>query len=231
MSSFILKILALLFMIIDHTGFILFPDKIIFRAIGRLAFPLFAYQMAVGFSHTKDKNKHILKLLCFAIICQIPCLILNNLYNLSFSLNIIFTFVLALLLISVIEKNQIYAIENSISKLNIRNFLITSLTTIFILFIGIYFNTDYTWYGILLTVAFYFTLSKKSLSMLSLFILINISFFVNPNIMSLLAYLSLFDCIFILLFNGKRGYKNSWIFYAAYILHFVPLLFIKYYLI
>ena len=61
MSSFSLKIFALLFMIIDHIGFIIFPENLLLRAIGRLAFPLFAYQMAVGFSHTKSKEKHIIK--------------------------------------------------------------------------------------------------------------------------------------------------------------------------
>ena len=71
MSSFFLKIFALFFRIIDHVGFIIFPNNIILRAIGRLALPLFAYQMAVGFFHTRNKTKHIIKLLIFAIICQI----------------------------------------------------------------------------------------------------------------------------------------------------------------
>lgn len=38
-----IKILAALFMLIDHAGLILFPEIIILRYIGRLSFPLFAF--------------------------------------------------------------------------------------------------------------------------------------------------------------------------------------------
>jgi len=36
-----LKVLALVTMIVDHTGFFLFPDEIWWRVVGRIAFPLF----------------------------------------------------------------------------------------------------------------------------------------------------------------------------------------------
>lgn len=229
MSSFFLKIFALIFMIIDHTGFILFPGQTIFRAIGRLAFPLFAYQMAVGFSHTRNKEKHILKLLLFAILCQIPNLIMINIYENAIMFNIIFTFVLALLIIYSIEKFKFIESTGTTKKINFKNLLFSLVLTTVLILIGIYLKVDYGWYGILLTVAFYFTLHKKILSIIAFFILLNLNHIINHNFMSLLAYISMFDCIFILLFNGKRGYKFSWVFYALYIFHFIPLLAIKYY--
>lgn len=229
MSSFFLKIFSLIFMIIDHTGFILFPGQTIFRAIGRLAFPLFAYQMAVGFSHTRNKEKHILKLLLFAILCQIPNLIMINIYENAIMFNIIFTFVLALLIIYSIEKFKFIESTGTTKKINFKNLLFSLVLTTVLILIGIYLKVDYGWYGILLTVAFYFTLHKKILSIIAFFILLNLNHIINHNFMSLLAYISMFDCIFILLFNGKRGYKFSWVFYALYIFHFIPLLAIKYY--
>lgn len=225
MSSFFLKIFALIFMIIDHTGFIIFQNNLIFRAIGRLAFPLFAYQMAVGFSHTKNKPKHILKLLLFAIISQIPYSIMINLYNVTPTLNIIFTFVIALLIIYTIDMLKPINLTNK--KINIKNSFISLLLCSLLIWLGIFLKVDYTWYGILLTVAFYFSLNKKYASLIMLFILINLNYLINQNLMSALAYISLFDAIFILLFNGKKGYKISWIFYAIYLIHLLPLLFIK----
>lgn len=233
MSSFFLKIFALIFMIIDHTGYVLFPDQIIFRIIGRLAFPLFAYQMAVGYSHTKNKPKHILKLLLFAILCQIPSNLMNALYSTEISLNIIFTFVLALLVIMTIEKFPFLSKDENVLKINLnfKNFLITCLLSILLLLIGVHLNVDYSWYGILLTVAFYFTLSNKTFSILCFFILLLLNLIVKADYMSLLALISIFDCVFILFFNGKRGYKFSWIFYALYFLHFFPLLYIRHHII
>ncbi len=231
MSSFFLKIFALIFMIIDHIGFILFPNEVIFRAIGRLAFPLFAYQMAVGYSHTSNKARHIFKLVLFATLCQIPVNMIHNLYNIKFTLNIIFTFVFSLLIIFTIE-NFKFCSENKNKEFhfNIKNFFITLLMTLFLVILGIHLNVDYSWYGILLTVFFYFTLQNKSLSIISLFILLILNFLINQTFMSLLAFISLFDCVFILLFNGNQGHKISWFFYAIYFLHFFPLLLIKSYI-
>ena len=49
MTSFVLKLIAAITMLIDHTGLILFPNQMIFRIIGRLAFPIYAYCIAEGF--------------------------------------------------------------------------------------------------------------------------------------------------------------------------------------
>lgn len=73
MSSFALKILALISMTIDHIGYIFRPQHYsIYRAIGRLAFPIFAFQTGIGFSKTKNKKKHILGMIIFSIISQYP---------------------------------------------------------------------------------------------------------------------------------------------------------------
>lgn len=233
MSSFFIKIFALVFMLIDHIGFMFFSDNLIFRAIGRLSFPLFAYQLAVGFSHTRNKKKHILKLLLFAIICQIPYTLMLNCYNVTILPNIIFTFVIALLIIYVIENISFYHFdeENNKKTFCIKNFSIVLTLCTLLLALGIFLKVDYEWYGILLTIAFYFTLSKKWLSIILFFILVNLNYLFHQDLMALLAYISLFDIVFITLFNGKRGYHFSWIFYAIYFLHFFLLLLIKQFLI
>ena len=54
-----IKILACIFMLIDHIGFFLFPEIEILRIIGRLAMPLFAFFIAEGAYYTKNKLKYL----------------------------------------------------------------------------------------------------------------------------------------------------------------------------
>ena len=53
-----LKLLAALFMTIDHIGVILFPRVLVLRIIGRLALPIFAYMIAEGCKYTRNKKKY-----------------------------------------------------------------------------------------------------------------------------------------------------------------------------
>lgn len=66
LSSFWLKILALLTMTIDHLGFLLpnynYDLSVVFRYIGRLALPLFCFMIAEGAIHTKSFKKYALRL-------------------------------------------------------------------------------------------------------------------------------------------------------------------------
>ena len=156
-----------------------------------------------------------------------------NAHHLDFSFNILFTFVIALLIIYLIEdlfhKDFWEEKQNSFLK----KFLIC-FSSFFIatglLILACFFPVDYTWYGVLLTVGFYFTLKSKSFSILIFFALVNLNYFFKPsNIMNLYAYISLLDIIFILAFNGKQGYKHPWLFYLLYFLHFFPLLLLKHF--
>ena len=45
-----LKIIAMVSMLLDHMGLLFFPDEQIFRILGRIAFPIFAYMIAEGSS-------------------------------------------------------------------------------------------------------------------------------------------------------------------------------------
>lgn len=48
-----LKLIAAVSMLVDHVGCILFPYFEIFRIVGRLAFPIFAFCLAEGVRYTK----------------------------------------------------------------------------------------------------------------------------------------------------------------------------------
>ena len=69
-KSGLLKTIALVSMTIDHIGILFFPGVMIFRILGRLAMPIFAYQIAVGCRHTHNIGRYFLRLLVFAFLSQ-----------------------------------------------------------------------------------------------------------------------------------------------------------------
>ncbi|MEG2295239.1 MAG: TraX family protein, partial [Oscillospiraceae bacterium] len=56
MTSFHLKLIAIITMFIDHIGAVLFPYHGSFRLIGRISFVLFAFLLVQGFIHTSNRN-------------------------------------------------------------------------------------------------------------------------------------------------------------------------------
>ena len=65
-----LKIIALVFMFIDHAGKMLFPSVPELRLIGRIAFPIYAWCMVVGFHYTRSVPRYLLRVLAVGLISQ-----------------------------------------------------------------------------------------------------------------------------------------------------------------
>ena len=75
MSALTLRILACLFMLLDHIGYCLggsHPLYLPFRCIGRLAFPIFVFLIVNGFRHTSNRPRYALRLALFAAVSQVP---------------------------------------------------------------------------------------------------------------------------------------------------------------
>jgi len=66
----LLKLVAMIAMFIDHAGKMLFPQYPIMRVIGRIAFPIYAYCIAVGCVYTKDHLKYLKRIVLLALISQ-----------------------------------------------------------------------------------------------------------------------------------------------------------------
>ena len=66
----LLKLIAMLTMFIDHAGKMLFPQYPIMRIIGRMAFPIYAYCIAVGCVYTKDHLKYFKRIVLLALVSQ-----------------------------------------------------------------------------------------------------------------------------------------------------------------
>ena len=65
-----LKLIALVFMMTDHMGKMLFPDVPEMRMLGRIAFPLYAWCLVVGFCYTRNVWRYALRLLAVGLISQ-----------------------------------------------------------------------------------------------------------------------------------------------------------------
>jgi hypothetical protein len=104
-KPFWLKIIAIITMVIDHTGAILFPHLLFLRVIGRISFPIFGYLLASGIDTTRNKMHYGIRLGLFAIIAQ-------PFYHYAFqpqttSLNIFFTLFIAYSIITLFIHKKI----------------------------------------------------------------------------------------------------------------------------
>lgn len=77
MSAFVLKLIAVVSMLIDHAAYSLFlagvftgKGYVYMRAVGRIAFPIFAYMIVNGFVKTHDVRRYFSRLALFAVISQ-----------------------------------------------------------------------------------------------------------------------------------------------------------------
>ena len=111
MTSFILKIIGIITMLSDHIGDAILSRFSFFNLLGRISFPIFAFQTVQSYIHTNNLKKHMIKLLIFGCISQIPFMLFLSTFTERFSLNIFFTLFLGLFILYVYDKcnNKILA--------------------------------------------------------------------------------------------------------------------------
>ena len=79
LSAMTLKYIAMATMLVDHMGYVLFPWILWLRCVGRIAFPIFAFQIAEGCIRTHDRRRYALRLLLFAVLTEVPfCLLYTS---------------------------------------------------------------------------------------------------------------------------------------------------------
>lgn len=95
-----LKIIAMVTMLIDHIGYLLFPSIKILGIIGRISFPIFAFMIAEGYFYTRKKSNYFLNIFLLGIFCQAVFFIADR----SLYLNILLTFSLSILCLFLVER-------------------------------------------------------------------------------------------------------------------------------
>lgn len=216
MTSFILKIIGVITMLTDHIGDAILGEFSFLNLIGRISFPIFAFQAVQGYIHTKDFKKHMMKLFIFACISQIPFMLFLSTFTHSFSLNIFFTFFLGLLTLFVYDK--------------CKNKILGFFFVIFSSILGQLIHVDYGAFGIAFIFAFYFFKDKK-LQMAITTILLCLARYIPNIVVTPNLYLHYLSCAFfmalslipILLYHKKEGPKAKYFFYLFYPLHLLIL--------
>lgn len=228
-----LKLLALVTMLVDHIGYMYFPDEMLFRIIGRLAFPIFAYQIALGYSRTSNLKKYVLRLSLFALITQIPYSFFNP--DIKFNpihFNVLFTFIAAIGLLCVYDMG-ILKIKNYIKDKNYKHllygiFLLALAVMIIILpevisFIVKDFYLEYGLLALALVLLFHIFQEKTGVAIISIILLYllhgyyRVALF-NSAYSSALFWSNLFDFKFVWsqlnfldgLSQLQRYYFNAW---------------------
>lgn len=75
MSAFVLKLIALVSMVTDHTAALLVPLGPLYvhmRCFGRMAFLLYAFLLSEGFRHTRSAPRYARRLFLMGALAQIP---------------------------------------------------------------------------------------------------------------------------------------------------------------
>ena len=93
-----LRILALGLMLLDHLWGTVVPGNDWMTYVGRMAFPIFAFQAAQGYHHTHDFKGYCKRLLIFGLVSEIPFnLMIIGSPIFPFHQNVMFTLLLGLL--------------------------------------------------------------------------------------------------------------------------------------
>jgi hypothetical protein len=221
LSVFQIKVLAAVFMVIDHAGLFLFPQFLVLRIIGRGAFPLFAWCIANGAHYTKDMRAYLRRLFIFALISQVPFSLAYYMAGLPWwYTNVLFTLFLGLGAIYFINQTQRVSFKIGIIS-------VCAITAEII-------HSDYKIAGVLSIVVFYLCYKNmRYMALLQTFILGIIPFLLFhfeirdtlpttiPYLASPIEFFSIAALGIIAAYNHQSGRRAKYFFYWFYPLQFV----------
>ena len=228
LNAFHLKVLAMMLMFCDHLWATLLPYETWLTNLGRLAFPIFAFQIVEGFCHTGDFKKYLKRLFYFALISEIPFNLMTAGGFLNpFHQNVMFSFCISLLLIRFIQKME------GKSRLLYMGSVVLAVFGGYLL--GTITFVDYYGYGILMVLMFYL-LRQVPYGWLGILVCMAI---INGEMMGGLTYpvsllgfqfdfpqqcFALLALVPIAMYNGKQGPHSKVLQYGAYAFYPVHML-------
>lgn len=201
-----LKIFGALTMFIDHMGLMFFPDMQFFRIIGRLSFPIFAYMISEGCSHTSNKPRYFLRIFSLAFFCQVVYYIAER----SLYMSILVTFSISILLIFLLQ----YVCSLSGFR-KVLGFVGFGLALAVVLTITGVMEIDYGFWGILVPV--FASISDNRNKKLFFF---TVGLFLLSMSSGGIQRICLLSVILLYFYDGERGKANlKYFFYIFYPLH------------
>ena len=247
MSSFVLKIIAIICMFCDHFSDAIIGHLSILNIIGRVAFPIFAFQLVIGFINTRDFKKYASRLFIFSLISQIPFMLLMYVMNYDGNFNfLISNFPSIILNENILQLNIFFTLIFGLFTLliydKVPNKFLKWLCIALLIVLGEFLKVDYGGWGVFLILFIYLFYPKFTHSnilnnspILKHFIFIlgylllciyRYSSFWGTISISWIVSLILFTflpIIFMLLYNNKKGPSMKYFFYIFYPLHLIIL--------
>ena len=219
MTAFILKIIAIVAMTLNHIGHGFgeyLPDGLYYVCIGvgGMTFPIMAYLMSDGYKCTSNVKKYALRLLVFAVIALVPFWMATGYY----ALNVLFTLLIGLWML--------YLNEHMKSRV--------AFWLIFVLMTALTIFCDWSLMGVPMILLYYKLENRYARVIVPLtlvwgFMSLNcISAILIPDAMSqreIIANMlyafggSTLTIPLLLNYNGERGRSMKYLFYAYYPAH------------
>ena len=227
LNANIIKILAALFMVLDHVGYMLFPKIEILRILGRLSMPLFAFMIAEGATFTRNKFRYFLLIFLLGVIFQVVYFFVYE----SLYMGILITFSLSIIMIYTLQFFKSKMLGGKLFE-KIYSFLLFALSIFTTYILNLLFKIDYGFWGCLLplfaTLLRFDYVDKNSgaLKRVDNIPLNLISFAVGLILLCLSfgknQYYSLLALPILFFYSGDKGKLNlKYFFYIFYPLHMV----------
>lgn len=208
MTSFVLKIIAVVCMFLDHYSAVFEVYYFPFRYLGRLTMPIMCFLVANGYRYTKNLKKYIMRMLAFGAVTEV-------FFNLALfgkifapqHQNVLFTFALGLAAIHFYQKAQEEG-KNTI------------LPVAGIAVLAEILRADYGAYGIVMIIIFYITTAENKIDIkkAALYLLVlNLPYLALPE--GRIQGFSMLALVPIYFYNGRQGLKVKYFFYIFYPLH------------
>lgn len=233
MTAFALKLIAVAAMFIDHLAYTLYlagqypSDYMTMRAMGRLAFPIFAFMLANGLTHTFSRAKYLARMAAFAAVSQ-PFFALafsSTSYGgapfagfdmLAPGLNVFFTLAVSLAMLAAFDTLVAAARARRGVLCAVGALVLAGLAAALILPVS-----DYGFMGLLLTAGLYFARQSRA-AQAAVIVLWSFIEYAMPVSSWWFVVGAAAAGAAVLLYNGRRGARARWI-YAFYPAHLAAL--------
>lgn len=223
-----IKWIAVITMTIDHIGFFLLNETseiyLMSRTIGRVAFPLFAFMIAEGYFHTKNKLRYFLRLLLMGVLFEIILVLIYLGYDVNMThipflpnnislMNISWTLMLGFLGILIMDK---------FDKLG-------PLLIIPLAIISYFSAYSFYGFGLILIFGIFRSFEKRVLygSLLTLLYCFMPAIRNGVDYINWIQTISIFSFYIIKYYTGEKGKGKLKFFYLYYPFHIIVLFFIS----
>lgn len=221
-SAGTLKMIAAVTMLIDHVGAVILgrylliggyrEDTLLYsvymavRMVGRIAFPIYCFLLVEGMKHTRDVKKYACRMAVFALLSEIPfdLALSAKVMDVTYQ-NVFFTLLTGVLTMSAFA----YVREHITGK--VLRVLLYGAAMLAGMAAAEFLRADYGATGVFCILVLYLLRNQKSLQML------------GGCVVFLWETTAPFAFIPIAFYNGRRGVRLKYFFYAFYPVHLLIL--------